>query len=137
MCTTAGAGFRASGSTAWLQQPAAAVKASDHLLCPAVVFCPPSQVPLPVRERVYDMLAANRYRLFGKTPTCQVCVDTLAVCECFVAITRIQHHPVVMRICCCPLTRFAARVCPCLSRPHACAITLFEPASPCASAVAL
>jgi hypothetical protein len=30
------------------------------------------QVPLPIREAVYDMMAANRYKLFGKTAVCQV-----------------------------------------------------------------
>lgn len=30
------------------------------------------QVPLPLREAVYDIVAANRYSWFGKTGQCQV-----------------------------------------------------------------
>lgn len=28
-------------------------------------------VPLPIRDGVYDLVAANRYRVFGKTTECQ------------------------------------------------------------------
>jgi hypothetical protein len=32
------------------------------------------QVPLPVREAVYDIVAANRYSWFGRSKVCQVSV---------------------------------------------------------------
>lgn len=30
------------------------------------------QVPVPLRDAVYDLVAANRYRLFGRTQYCQI-----------------------------------------------------------------
>lgn len=62
------------GNGRWLSQPLICCAVLCRAVLPAV-----TQVPLPVREAVYDMMAANRYKLFGKTPACQVRCDTGSV----------------------------------------------------------
>jgi hypothetical protein len=39
------------------------------------------QVPLPLREAVYDMVAANRYSWFGRSKVCQVRRGCLHCCS--------------------------------------------------------
>jgi hypothetical protein len=42
------------------------------MLCYVHTSLLPLQVPLPVREAVYDIVAANRYSWFGRSKVCQV-----------------------------------------------------------------
>jgi predicted DCC family thiol-disulfide oxidoreductase YuxK len=52
----------------------------SRLLLPLLLLL---QVPLPLREAVYDMVAANRYSWFGRSKVCQVRrghLNTAAAC---------------------------------------------------------
>eukprot|EP00878_Enallax_costatus_P004976 GHUV01005232.1.p1 GENE.GHUV01005232.1~~GHUV01005232.1.p1 ORF type:complete len:179 (+),score=28.01 GHUV01005232.1:382-918(+) len=56
----------------WSEGSTAALQISGHLRYPWPLLKTLLVVPLPVREAVYDIVAANRYSWFGKTARCQV-----------------------------------------------------------------
>ena len=64
------------GSTGWL-------RACRHLHSPwSLVFPPLECIPGFIREAVYDFIAVNRYRLFGKLDVCQR--PSKGLKECFI-----------------------------------------------------
>ena len=49
-----------------------ALKVVRHLRLPWRMFCVLRAVPRPARDRIYDLVARNRYRWFGKRDGCLV-----------------------------------------------------------------
>eukprot|EP00775_Hariotina_reticulata_P001354 gene1354-1695_t len=56
----------------WSQGSTAALEIAGYLRQPWPLLQGLLAVPLPVREAVFDVMAANRYTWFGKTAGCQV-----------------------------------------------------------------
>jgi predicted DCC family thiol-disulfide oxidoreductase YuxK len=50
----------------------AVLRIADHLGGPYALLSPFRVVPRSVRDRVYDVVAANRYRWFGKKDRCEI-----------------------------------------------------------------
>lgn len=42
-----------------------------HLSGPARLLAPSKLIPRPIRNWLYDLVASNRYRLFGRLSTCE------------------------------------------------------------------
>jgi len=56
----------------WSEGSTAALEIAGYMRFPWPLLKTLIAVPLPVREAVYDIMAKNRYRWFGKTDCCQV-----------------------------------------------------------------
>lgn len=89
------------GHTATKRGGRTATKGSYHHsplpLCRVLLQC--AQVPQPVRDALYDVVAARRYSWFGKTPKCQV--GPMAMCSCIQqrGITQVDMCGVVGIMC--------------------------------------